>query len=81
MGGTTDTLKGRIKEAVGVITNEDHLKREGRMDQKIGKAKDAASKVARKVKASAEKAAEAATKAADSALKVAEDAADDLGKS
>jgi hypothetical protein len=30
MGSTTDKIKGRVKEAVGVITNNDRLKKEGR---------------------------------------------------
>lgn len=37
----TDDLKGRAKEAAGDMTNDDDLKREGKMDQAEGKAKDA----------------------------------------
>lgn len=37
----TDDLKGRSKEAAGDLTNDDDLKREGKMDQAEGKAKDA----------------------------------------
>jgi len=29
MGSKTDKIKGHIKEAVGVLTDNDHLKREG----------------------------------------------------
>lgn len=41
MSGTTDTIKGRAKEAVGVVTNNQRLKNEGRMDQATGKIKKA----------------------------------------
>ena len=30
MGSKTDKIKGRIKEVVGALTDNDHLKREGR---------------------------------------------------
>lgn len=36
----TDDLKGRAKEAVGDLTDNDQLKREGQADRKAGKAKD-----------------------------------------
>ena len=39
MSGTTDTIKGRVKEAVGVVTNDQKLKDEGRVDQAVGKVK------------------------------------------
>jgi len=45
MGSTTDKIKGRVKEAVGVITDNDRLKREGQTDQVVGKVKEAAEKV------------------------------------
>ena len=37
--GTTDKIKGRVKEAVGVVTDNQRLKDEGRMDQATGKVK------------------------------------------
>lgn len=37
----TDDLKGRVKEAAGDLTDNDDLKREGKVDQASGKAKDA----------------------------------------
>jgi uncharacterized protein YjbJ (UPF0337 family) len=37
----TDDLKGRAKEAAGDLTDNDDLKREGKVDQASGKAKDA----------------------------------------
>jgi uncharacterized protein YjbJ (UPF0337 family) len=40
MGGKTDQIKGRIKEAAGVLTDNDRLKRRGKLDQVVGKAKE-----------------------------------------
>lgn len=45
MNGTTDQIKGRVKEAVGVLTNDDGLKAEGQLDQQTGKIKDAVADV------------------------------------
>jgi len=36
MGSTTDKITGRVKEAVGVLTDNDRLKREGQTDQVVG---------------------------------------------
>lgn len=41
MGGQTDDAKGRLKEAAGAVTGDDELRREGKIDQAAGKAKDA----------------------------------------
>jgi uncharacterized protein YjbJ (UPF0337 family) len=49
-GGKTDELKGRLKEAAGVLTDDPRLKREGQLDQTIGKVKQAADKMIDKVK-------------------------------
>ena len=51
--GKTDELKGRMKEAAGALTGDPKLKREGRLDQAAGKAKQAADKVIEKVKSAA----------------------------
>ena len=40
MGGKTDQIKGRIKEAAGVLTDNDRLKREGKLDQVVGTVKE-----------------------------------------
>jgi uncharacterized protein YjbJ (UPF0337 family) len=48
--GTTDKVKGRVKEAAGALTDDDKLKKEGKADQAIGKLKDAAGKVLDKAK-------------------------------
>jgi uncharacterized protein YjbJ (UPF0337 family) len=50
MGSTTDKIKGRVKEAVGVLTDNDRLKREGQTDQVVGEVKETAEKVQDKVK-------------------------------
>lgn len=46
----TDEAKGRIKEAVGDLKDDDELKREGKMDRAEGKAKEAVDDAAEKVK-------------------------------
>jgi uncharacterized protein YjbJ (UPF0337 family) len=45
MGEMTDKAKGRVKEAAGVLTDDDKLRREGKIDQAAGKAKGAAEKM------------------------------------
>jgi uncharacterized protein YjbJ (UPF0337 family) len=50
MSGTTDKVKGRLKEAAGALTGDDTLRQEGKLDQATGKMKDAAEKVANKVR-------------------------------
>ena len=58
MSGKTDQIKGRIKEAAGVLTDDDSLKREGKLDQVVGKVKEKAAKVAKKVEKTVERAAD-----------------------
>ena len=48
--GTTDDLKGRVKQAGGDLTGDESLKNEGKVDQASGKAKDAVGGVADKAK-------------------------------
>ena len=50
MGGKTDVVKGRIKEAAGALTGNDKLRAEGQTDQAVGKAKQAVQKAADTVK-------------------------------
>jgi len=38
--GTADTLKGHAKEAAGEVTDDDSLKREGKVDRASGGVKD-----------------------------------------
>ena len=42
MGGKTDMVKGRIKEAVGALTDNNKLREEGKTDQAVGKVKQVA---------------------------------------
>ena len=55
MGGKTDVVKGRIKEAAGALTGNDKLREEGKTDQAIGKAKQAVQKAANTVKKAVKK--------------------------
>jgi uncharacterized protein YjbJ (UPF0337 family) len=50
MSGNTDQIKGRIKEAAGVLTDNDRLKRKGKLDQVVGKVKETAEKAVDKMK-------------------------------
>lgn len=43
--GLTDKVKGKAKEVVGEVTNDDSTKAEGLLDQAVGKAKEIASDV------------------------------------
>ena len=63
MSGKTDVVKGRIKEAAGVLINNDKLRAEGKTDQAVGevkqvvsKAKDAVQRIGRAVKETTRKA-------------------------
>ena len=46
----SDEIKGRAKEAVGSITDDDELENEGKMDRMVGDAKDVVDSVADKVR-------------------------------
>ena len=48
--GTSDKIKGRVKEAVGVLTDDQRLKDEGKLDQATGKVKKAVERVVDKAK-------------------------------
>ncbi|MGA8726658.1 MAG: CsbD family protein [Acidimicrobiales bacterium] len=48
--GAVDDAKGRAKEAVGDVTGDDKLKKEGKLDRGKGKVKDAVDNVADRVK-------------------------------
>jgi uncharacterized protein YjbJ (UPF0337 family) len=50
MSGTTDKIKGRVKETIGVATGNKRLKDEGRTDQAVGKVKKAVGRVLDKAK-------------------------------
>ena len=55
MGGKTDVVKGRIKEAAGALTGNDKLRAEGKTDQAVGKTKQAVQKTADTVKKAVKK--------------------------
>jgi uncharacterized protein YjbJ (UPF0337 family) len=48
--GTSDKIKGRVEEAVGVLTDDQRLKDEGKLDQATGKIKQAVERVLDKAK-------------------------------
>jgi uncharacterized protein YjbJ (UPF0337 family) len=48
--GKSDELKGRVKEAAGVLTDNKKLKREGKADQVVGKIKQKVEEVIDKAK-------------------------------
>lgn len=48
--GKSDEVKGRVKEAAGVLTGDKKLKRKGKADQAGGKIKQKVEKVIDKVK-------------------------------
>lgn len=50
MGANTDEMKGRVKEAAGDLTDNDDMKREGKVDKAKGKAKDVIDDAGDKVK-------------------------------
>jgi uncharacterized protein YjbJ (UPF0337 family) len=50
MSGTSDKIKGRVKEAVGVLTDDRDLKNEGKLDQATGKIKDVVEQMIDKAK-------------------------------
>lgn len=45
MSGDIDKAKGKVKQAVGDLTDDPELEREGKVDELAGKAKDAVDKV------------------------------------
>lgn len=55
MSGKTDELQGRVKEAAGAIADDDRLRREGKTDQAVGKAKQKVEHVVDKARKSIER--------------------------
>jgi len=49
MSGTTDMVKGRLKEAAGAVTGNDELCTQGKTDQAVGEVKQVAEKAIGKV--------------------------------
>ncbi len=50
MDGSVDQIKGRIKQAAGVLTNNKRLKADGKNDELRGKVKNKIDKVAASIK-------------------------------
>lgn len=48
--GAGDEIKGRVEEAVGVVTDNQRLKDEGRLDETTGKMKKAVERMIDKAK-------------------------------
>ena len=48
--GTSDKIKGRVEEAAGVLTDDQRLKNQGKVDQASGKVKGAVECVIDKAK-------------------------------
>jgi uncharacterized protein YjbJ (UPF0337 family) len=48
--GKSDELKGRVKEAAGALTGNKKLKKEGKVDQAVGKLKQQVERVIDKLK-------------------------------
>ncbi len=44
MSGKTDIVKGRVKEAGGVLTGNDRLRYRGKLDQAVGRVKQSATR-------------------------------------
>lgn len=50
MSGKSDEIKGRVKKAVGELTDDEQLKREGSVDKAAGKVKQGVEKTVDTVK-------------------------------
>jgi uncharacterized protein YjbJ (UPF0337 family) len=59
MGEKSDQMKGRVKEAVGDLTDDDDLKREGQADRLAGEVKEKLGEVKDKVEEVIDKAKDA----------------------
>lgn len=59
MGEKTDQVKGRAKEAVGDIADDDDLKREGQIDRLAGEAKEKLGDAKKKIEEAIDKAKDA----------------------
>jgi uncharacterized protein YjbJ (UPF0337 family) len=55
MAGGADQAKGRVKKAVGELTGDENLKREGDIDKASGKIKAATEKIADKARGAVRK--------------------------
>jgi uncharacterized protein YjbJ (UPF0337 family) len=56
MSNAAENLKGRAKEAAGSVTGDDHMRREGKVDQASANIKDKLESVVDRVEEGVEKA-------------------------
>jgi uncharacterized protein YjbJ (UPF0337 family) len=75
MGGKMDMVKGRIKEAVGALTDNNKLRDQGKADQAIGRVKQVTQSAVGTVKVAAKQTVVMAKNTARQAIKVAKDEA------
>ena len=54
MGGKFDQAKGRAKEAIGVLTDDEAMRRQGRRDRVAGTVKEKANKAVDKARKAVE---------------------------
>jgi uncharacterized protein YjbJ (UPF0337 family) len=78
MTGKTDIIKGRIKEAAGVLAGDEALRAQGQADQAVGNVKEAAQHAVNEAKDAAHTAIDKAKHAARQAIDNAKDAAKKL---
>jgi uncharacterized protein YjbJ (UPF0337 family) len=69
MGAQSDDTKGRVKEAAGALTGDDQLKREGKLDQAGGAAKEKVTEAAQRLNDVIDLAKEKAERAANKPAK------------
>jgi len=50
MAGTRDAVKGKIKEATGILIGDKELEREGKIDKAVGAVKGTVAKVVDKLR-------------------------------
>ncbi len=60
--GQVKKVKGKVKEAVGILTGDKKLEKEGSLDRAVGGIQEAAGKVTRKVGEAVEELADAIKK-------------------
>ena len=75
MSGKTD-VEGRMKEAVGILTNNEKLREAGKTDQAVGKVKQASQKVVDRAKDAAKETVEKAKEVAEQTVDKAKRATD-----
>jgi uncharacterized protein YjbJ (UPF0337 family) len=78
MSGEKDIVKGRIKEAAGVLTGNEKLRADGKTDQAVGQVKQTAGKVVDAAKDTTKRTVGAAKEVAKKAADKAESAAKSL---